>query len=136
MLEFYTDKYLAGISSDPANSVNTIIGNLNQTLVKEDTPHICYVDLFNTRNLYLTPSALCSYDTVSNFGMDTIIKKIPCTGGYNKMIFQSTGSTIDGLDVSKRYLRFLDFRLVDSSFRTVSLQGNYFSFSIVFSQKR
>jgi hypothetical protein len=137
ILEFYTDAFLAGRSKEPANSINTIIGNMEQdTLVKEDTPYLCYIDLFNTRNLYLTSSALCSYDTVSNFGLDTIIKKIPCTGGYNKMIFQSTGSTIDGLDVSKRTLRYLDFRLVDSSFRTVSLQGNHFSFSIVFEQKR
>ena len=137
ILEFYTDAFLAGRSKEPPHSINTIIGNTSQdTLVKESTPYRCYIDLFNTRNLYLTSSALCSYDTVSNFGMDTIIKKIPCTGGYNRMIFQSTGSTIDGLDVSKRTLRYLDFRLVDSSFKTVSLQGNHFSFSIVFEQKR
>ncbi len=72
----------------------------------------------------------CSYDTVSNFGMDTIIKKIPCTAGYNKMIFQSSGSTLDGLDVSKRTLRFLDFKLDDSNFRPIPLQGNHFSFSM------
>jgi hypothetical protein len=68
--------------------------------------------------------------------MDTIIKKIPCTAPYNKMIFQSSGSTLDGLDVSKRTLRSLDFKLVDSSFRLVDLQGNHFSFSIVFQQRR
>ena len=119
-----------------ANTVNTIIGNTTQRLITESAPYTCYVDLFNTRNLYLTSSALCSYDTVSNFGMDTIIKKIPVTHGYNKMILQSSGSTLDGLDVSKRTLRFLDFKLVDSSFRPILLQGNHFSFSIVFVPKR
>ena len=117
------------------NTINTIIGNTNQTLITVAEPYKCYVDLFNTRNLYLTSSALCSYDTVSNFGMDTIVKKIPCTAGYNHMIFQSSGSTLDGLDVSKRTLRFLGFKLVDSSFRTIPLQGDHFSFSIVFAQK-
>ena len=118
------------------NTINTIIGNTYERLITEAAPYVCYLDLFNTRNLYLTSSALCSYDTVSNFGMDTIIKKIPCTTSYNRMIFQSSGSTLDGLDVSKRTLRFLDFKLVDSSFRTIPLRGNHFSFSIVFQQKR
>ena len=134
-MEFYTDaKLRTKFNLHPPNSINTIIRNTAETLIVAGSPHKCYLDLFQTRNLYLTSSALCSYDTVSNFGMDTIIKKIPCTAGYNKMIFQSSGSTLDGLDVSKRTLRFLDFKLVDSSFRTVPLRGNHFSFSIVFQQ--
>ena len=136
-LEFYTDEKLRTKFRDASpNSINTIIRNTTETLIVAGSPRKCYLDLFQTRNLYLTSSALCSYDTVSNFGMDTIIKKIPCTASYNRMIFQSSGSTLDGLDVSKRTLRFLDFKLVDSSFRPIPLQGNHFIFSIVFSQKR
>ena len=136
-LEFYNDEKLrTKFKYISPNSINTIIGNVKETFITAVAPYTCYLDLFNTRNLYLTSSALCSYDTVSNFGMDTIIKKIPCTASYNKMIFQSSGSTLDGLDVSKRTLRFLDFKLVDSSFRTIPLRGNHFSFSIVFQQKR
>ena len=133
-MEFLTDDAIS-TGSDP-NTINTIIRNRVQTFITEADMYECYLDLFQTRNLYLTSSALCSYDTVSNFGMDTIIKKTPCTASYNKMIFQSSGSTLDGLDVSKRTLRFLDFKLVDSSFRTIPLRGNHFSFSIVFQQKR
>ena len=33
------------------------------------------LDLHTTRNLYLHNSVLASYDTLSNFNMDTIIKK-------------------------------------------------------------
>ncbi len=136
-LEFYNDEKLrTKFKYTSPNSINTVIGNTKETLITASSPYKCYLDLFNTRNLYLTSSALCSYDTVSNFGMDTIIKKIPCTASYNKMIFQSSGSTLDGLDVSKRTLRLLDFKLVDSSFSTVPLRGNHFSFSIVFQQKR
>ena len=137
VLVFYTDEYLATEARiSKINTINTIIRNTERTFITEAAPYTCYIDLFQTRNLYLCSSALASYDTVSNFGMDTIIKKIPCTGGYNKLIVQSSGSTLDGLDVSKRTLRFIDFKLVDSSFRTVPLQGNHFSFSIVFAQKR
>ena len=134
-LEFYNDEKLRTKFKLAPSSINTIIRNTTETIIVEASPYTCYLDLFQTRNLYLTSSALASYDTVSNFGMDTIIKKIPCTAGYNKMIFQSSGSTLDGLDVSKRTLRFIDFKLVDSSFRTIPLQGNHFSFSIVFTQK-
>jgi hypothetical protein len=137
-LQILTDDTLAFGSQKVVvpNTINTILGNKHQTLISVAEPYKGFVDLFNTRNLYLTSSALCSYDTVSNFGMDTIVKKIPCTASYNRMIFQSSGSTLDGLDVSKRTLRFLDFKLVDSSFRPIDLQGNHFSFSIVFVQKR
>ena len=135
-LEFYTDEMLVPRYRTEANTINTIIRNTTQTLITEASPYVCYLDLFNTRNLYLTSSALASYDTVSNFGNDTIIKKIPCGVPYNKLILQSSGSTLDGLDVSKRTLRFIDFKLVDTSFRTIPLQGNHFSFSIVFTQKR
>jgi hypothetical protein len=137
-LEIYTDEKLRTNCNyaTPNSIINTIIRNTTEKLIVEGFPHKCYLDLFQTRNLYLTSSALCSYDTVSNFGMDTIIKKIPCTAGYNKMIFQSSGSALDGSDVSKRTLRFLDFKLVDSSFRTVPLRGNRFSFSNVFQQQR
>ena len=134
VLEILTDEEI-GSGSDP-RTLNTIIRNTTPTLITEGDYYQCYLDLFQTRNLYLTSSALASYDTISNFGNDTIIKKIPCTTGYNTMLTLQSGSSLDGLDVSKRTLRFIDFKLVDTSFRTIPLQGNHFSFSIVFTQKR
>ena len=115
-LEFDTDEILVPRYRTEANTINTIIRNTTQTIITEAEPYVCYLDLFQTRNLYLTSSALASYDTVSNFGIDTIIKKIPCTAGYNKLLTQSSGSTLDVLDVSKRTLRFIDFNPVDGSF--------------------
>ena len=136
-LEILTDETLSTGSNRIADprTINTTIRNTTQTSITEAAPYTCYLDLFQTRNLYLTSSALASYDTVSNFGIDTIIKKTPCVVGYNKLLTQSSGSTLDGLDVSKRTLRVIDFKLVDSSYRTVPLQDNHFSFSIIFTQK-
>ena len=138
IFQIHTDTTLAlpPYNNSTPNTINTIIRNTVQTTLKVGEIYNCYIDLFGPRNLYLTSSALCSYDTVSNFGMDTIIKKIQCTSTYNTMIFQSSGSTLDGLDVSKQTLRFLDFKLVDTSFRPIPLRGNHFSFSIVFQQRR
>ena len=136
-LEILTDETLSTGSNRIADprTINTIIRNTTQTFITEAAPYTCYLDFLQTRNLYLTSSALASYDIVSNFGIDTIIKKIPCTVGYNKLLTQSSGSTLDGLDVSKRTLRFIDFKLVDSSFRKIPFQSSHFSFSIIVIQK-
>ncbi len=118
------------------NTINTIIRNNVEKVISEGYPYSCYLDLNQTRNLYLTSSALASYDTVSNFGNDTIIKKIPVNAGYNKMIIHVAASGVDVLNVSKRTLKTIDFKLVDSSFRTIPLKDNHFSFSIIFQHKR
>ena len=62
--------------SDP-RTVNTILRTTVNTRITETTPWRCFLDLHPTRNLYLCSAALASYDTVSNFGNDTIIKQIP-----------------------------------------------------------
>ena len=94
-----------------------------------------FLDLHPTRNLYLRSAALASHDTVSKFGNDTTITKNPEAAGFNKLLVQMSGSTLDGLSVSTRSLRYIDFKLVDTSNRIVPLQGNHFSFSIVFVKK-
>ena len=61
-LEFYNDEKLrAKFKYTSPNSINTIIRNTAETLIVAGSPHKCYLDLFQTRNLYLTSSALCSY---------------------------------------------------------------------------
>ena len=91
-----------------------------------------YLDLHTTRNLYLTSSSLGSYNTISNFGYDTIIKKIPVRFNYNEMLFDGAESGYDYLDVSKRSLRRIDFRLQDAFSNIINLNGNHWSFSLVF----
>jgi hypothetical protein len=100
--------------------------------ILESTPYSAYLDLFTVRNLYLTSSALASYTNVSNFGNDLIVKKIPINAGYGQMLFYNAGSGYDYLDVSKRQLNRIDFRLQDSFGNVVDLRGNHWSFSIVF----
>ena len=116
-------------------TINAILRTTVNTRITETTPWRCFLDLHPTRNSYLCSAALASYDTVSNFGNDNIIKQIPCAAGFNKLLVQMSGSTLDGLSVSRRSLRYIDFKLVDTSNNIVPLQGNHFSFSIVFVKK-
>lgn len=134
--EILTDKQVTELKKIYSpNTINTIIRNIKHITLTDASEYSCYIDLFNTRNLYLISSALSSYDTVSNFGNDTIIKKIPCNAPYNSLITLNSGSVIDGMDVSKRTLRILDFKLVDTNFKKIPLRGNHFSFSIIFKKR-
>ena len=110
-LEIVTDETLSTGSNRIADprTVNTIIRNTTQTFITEAALYACYLDLFQTRNLYLTSSALASYDTASNFGIDTIIQKIPSTVGYNKLLTQASGSTLDGFRREQAYVAFYRF---------------------------
>ena len=71
---FRTDAEIALTSGTNPNTINTVSRNTTHTIINETAAYTCYLDLFNTRNSYLTSSALCSYDTVYNFSMDTITK--------------------------------------------------------------
>jgi len=105
--------------------------NKSMIFVEGGSQYKIYIDLHTTRNLYLTSSALASYNVVSNFGNDTIIKKIPVRAGFNEMLFDVGAEGMDYLDVSRRSLRYIDFKLVDSYFNVVDLRNNHFSFSIL-----
>jgi hypothetical protein len=101
-------------------------------LTSQNPSHTAYIDLHTTRNLYLTSSSMASYNTMSNFKNDVIIKKIPVRANYGQMIFEGASNGYDYLQLSKRTLRRLDFRLEDSFGNILNLNGNHWSFSLVF----
>lgn len=117
-------------------SGNEIISLTKDFTLMVGQPYYCYLDLHNTRNVYLTSSALASYDTVSNFGNDTIIKKIPVKAGPNELIIDNASEGFDYLNVSRRTLRNIDFQLVDVRNNILDLQNTHWSFSVVFLQSR
>ena len=100
------------------------------------TPYKSYIDLFTTRNLYITSSCLASYNIISNFGNDVIIKKVAVKAGYSQMLFDSADAGYDFLDVSKRCLSRIDFKLQDSYGNNIDLRNNHWSFSLVFQEKK
>jgi hypothetical protein len=91
-----------------------------------------YIDLHTVRKLYITSSSLASYDTISNFGSDVIIKKVPVRANYGQIVFDGYSNGYDFLDVSKRALERIDFRLQDSYGNVIDLRKNHWSFSLVF----
>ena len=78
--QLFTDKWKEiNLNKDDIHSMNQVIRLTKSTLTKNSLlgEHIYYtnLDLHTTSNLLLHSSALASYDTVSNFTMETIIKK-------------------------------------------------------------
>ncbi len=141
VVTFFSDESLKngdfnGIVISRPKTVNNILRISSDVQILDGQPYYSYIDLHTTRNLYLVSSALGSYDVVSNFHNDTIIKKIPVKASFNEMLFDNASEGFDYLTVSKRTLRYIDFRLVDSYFNTLNLQHNHFSFSIVFQLQR
>jgi hypothetical protein len=123
------------IPNTPASSIHSVNSCLRLSESKSifhNLPVIFHLDLHTTRNLYLTSSSLGSYNTISNFGNDVIIKKIPVRYNYNEMLFDGSESGYDYLDVSKRMLRRIDFRLQDSYGNIINLNNNHWSFSLIF----
>jgi hypothetical protein len=121
------------ISKELIQSMNGVLRLGKSTYMLQETfPYVSYIDLHTTRNLYLTSSCLASYNTISKFENDVIIKQIPVKANYSQMLFDNSGAGYDFLDVSRRALSRLDFRLQDSYGNTVNLRNNHWSFSLVF----
>ena len=72
------------------------------------------LDFHTARNLDLHSSVLASYDTLSNFIMDTIIKNKNVRANYNELIFDSSMAGFDYLYVSRTSFQRIYFRLTDS----------------------
>ena len=104
-------------------------------LITAATPYTAYLDLHTTRNLYIVSSSLANYNVISNFGNDTIVKKISVKANYSQMLFDNADAGYDFMDVSKRTLSRIDIKLIDSFGNIIDLRNNHWSFSLIFQQR-
>ena len=120
---------------DLPRTLNNLL-NLNVSPVITDSNHyLTNLDLHSTRNLYLHSSTLNNYDIISNWGCDTIIKKIPVRASYNELIFDSQQQGFDNLRLDKLSFNKMNFWLTDSYNNIMDLKGSHFSFSVLFQLK-
>ena len=132
----FNDDLIAGVKWGAQlfkNRIQSLSGvlRIEKTFVLTDAqPYTAYIDLHTTRKLYLTTSSLASYNIISNFGNDVIVKKIPVKANYGQMLFDGAEAGFDYLDVSRRALQRFDFKLEDSFGNVLDLRGNHWSFSL------
>lgn len=138
-LEILTDKQLVGAGFTDVNtaSINNILRNFTPKVNNHASPYISgFVDLFPVRNIYITSVGLGNFNTISISGERSIIKKVPVTVGYDEIIHDQTVIGIDFLDCSQQTLSRIGFQLKDVFGNELNLNGQHWSFSIVFSRIR
>ena len=123
------------LSKDQINSMNGIL-RIGKTsyLLGNGLPWVAYLDLHTVRNIYITSSSLSNYNVISNFGNDMIVKKIAVKANYSQMLCDTADAGYASMDLSKRTLNRLDFKLMDSYGNIIDLRSNHWSFSLVFQQ--
>ena len=127
-----------GSSYDVNNpsSINDIIGNTVDKNSPFYTSSISYKGALNLqpiRNIYIH-SSLGNYNTLSNWGSQTIVKKVPVTANSGDYIFDQVMTGNDFGDCSKQTMRTISFELKDVHGNEINLHGNHLSFSIIFSR--
>ena len=127
-----------GSSYDVNNpsSINDIIGNTIDKNSPFYTSSISYkgaLSLQPIRNIYIH-SSLGNYNTLSNWGSQTIVKKVPVTANSGDYIFDQVMTGNDFGDCSKQTMRTISFELKDANGNNINLHGNHLSFSIIFSR--
>ena len=116
-------------------SVNNLF-NLNETVyITSENFYKKNLDLHSTRNLYLHSSTLNNYQIITNWGCDTVVKKIAVRCGYNELIIDSNQQGYDNLHLEKMSINKIKFWLTDSNNNIIDLKGSHFSFSILFQLK-
>jgi len=130
-----TGASIFGVITRPVSS-NQIIGLETEgghavTLI---SPYIGYLDLHSLRSIYITSSVLSTYDTLSNFGMSGIIKKVPMRANTNEIVYDNLDSQFDFVEVGKRTVSYVDIQLRDTNNNIIDLQNTHISFTLIFSQ--
>jgi len=138
-LELLTDEQLVGAGFTTTNpmSINNVLRNLIPKVNTHTSPYVSgYIDLIPIRNIYITSTGLGNFNTLSISGERAIVKKVPVTSGYGEIIHDQTVLGIDFLDCSHQTLSRIGFQLKDVFGNEINLNGQHWSFSIVFSRIR
>ena len=142
-IKVYTDEELKGLSFwsgesyNPNNlmSVNEVIGNYKAQQNTSKTYQSGIVDLRRFHNIYMSSANISNFNTLGPRGESNIIKKIPVTTEYGFTIIDNIVVSHDWLDVSKKLLKTLEFRLSDAYGQTIDLRGMPISFSLIFMEQ-
>ena len=142
-IKIFTDEELkglsdwSGVSYNPSNlmSTNEVLGNYQTQQYTSKTFQSGIVDLRRFHNIYLSSANLSNFNTLGPRGESNIIKKIPVTTEYGFTIIDNIVVSHDWMDVSKKILKTLEFRLSDAYGETIDLRGMPISFSLIFMEQ-
>ena len=119
------------------NDINEIISNLNNIserhfIINPFMSGALYLQPFN--NIYIHATNLGNYNTIGCQNERTIVKKVPVSADRGMQIFDQCVLMNDYNDCSGQTVKTLFFQLKSSRGDIIPLNGNNWSFSIVFSR--
>lgn len=114
-------------------SINESLGNIENSIIldHDNTTHDCVLNLATLKSIYLFCSELSSNNTTCNFQQNNIIKKIILNSAQNEVNITQAGNNVDYINIGKRLLKTLNFRLMDKFGTVLNLYGHSISFSII-----
>jgi hypothetical protein len=117
-------------------SLNNVIRNDTAPTMQQYTASNPFysgvVDLVGIHTIYITSSALTTYNNIGSRGERNILKKVLCSVNFGELILENTFLEKDYTDVSNRPIKTLDFRIVDTYGNDLDLNGGHVSFSLLF----
>jgi hypothetical protein len=113
-------------------SINECIGNINNSIVlnSANTSFDCVLNLASLKSIYLYCSELSSNNTISNVNQNNIIKKVILNSNQNEINITQSGNNVDYIEIGKKVLKTLHFRLMDKFSNILNLYGQTMSFTI------
>ena len=117
-------------------SINSVVRNDSAPSMQEYTTNNPFysgvIDLVGIHSIYITSTALTTYNNIGSRGERNILKKVLCNQSFGDLIIDHTYLDKDYTDVSNRFLKVLDFRVVDVYGNDLDLNGGHVSFSLLF----
>ena len=90
----------------------------------------CILNLASLKSIYLFSSELSNNNTISNFNQNNIIKKIILNSSQNEINITQAGNNVDFLNIGKKTIKTLSFRLLDKFGTILNLYGHSTSFTV------
>ena len=135
--ELKTIPFTISFDRNKPNDVNEVLSNMGDISVRFNkvVPFISGpINLQPFNNIYIHSTNLGNYNSIGPMNESTIVKKVPVSADYNRMIFDQCVLINDYNDCSGQTIKTLYFKLLSSRGDVIPLHGCNWSFSVVFSR--
>ena len=129
------ERFVETVDPNNLKSINKVLGvyTTSGDASTNVVPYITgFIDLTHVKSLYLHCNEISNFNHLTVAGNSSIVTKINVTVPYLGIINDNELSNFDYIDVSKKMLRRLNFRLTDQFNKVVDLNDVDVSFTLTF----
>ena len=132
--------FLNSVDVNNLNSINSVLGNFDEPFdfSTSASPWVSgFVNLLTYQDVFISCPELSNnnFHTPSAFS-NAVIKKVPVNAPFAGIVYDTSISDNDYIDVSKKNVKRLTFRITDGSGNVIDLNGINVTFSLLFHNKR